>query len=469
MRPSDHRRKWVRHCWLSFVIALSAPHVSTATGAPAFGLEAQIERAEYITRQARIYEEVTDGILVLHARSAPKAMEQWGFVQDPSFLYFTGLGELPGAILALDGVRREARLFVPPPPISFGMPVPDIIPTSNGEAPVNDVASWTEFQPWLDSRIADGVTTVYVDEPRQPETHGAPEGMRRVEGPLALWREALEERFPTARIRSAKLAIQAQRWTKSPAEVAVLRRNARATAAAVLAVARGMSPGLTQRRLEGTVVSTCLEQGMEGPSFWPWVMSGPNAHMEGLVSAFYRYRQLDRALQAGELVRVDIGCASGSYGGDVGRTLPVSGRFSQGQREVWDLLIAAYRAGLAAMVPGAQLDQVRAASVAAIRTMGPTLTTETGRMGAATMLDSGNALWHIHGVGIESGEDPGPVLEIGVVLAYEPTLIVGPDAFYLEDMILITETGAEVLSAGLPYTAAEIEAVMAESPARDPS
>jgi len=442
-------------------LALVASFTSTASSGGPTALEAQeIAKSEYLDRQARIFDALADGILILHARSAPKTMEQWGFIQDPSFLYFTGLAELPGAILVLDGTHREAHLFVPPPPVSFGMPVADIIPTSAADVPVDDVAPWAAFQPWVDALIATGVNTIYVDEPRQAEARGVPEGLQPVDGPLALWREALEERFPTARIVSAKLPIQALRWKKSPAEGRILRRNAEATASAVLAVARRMSPGLTQRRLEGTVVSTCLEEGTEGPSFWPWVMSGPNAHMEGLVSAFFRYRQLDRELQAGELVRVDIGCAGGFYGGDVGRTLPVSGTFSSGQREVWDLLIAAYHAGLAAMKPGVPLDAVRAASVAAIRSASSGMTTPMGREGAALMLEMGGALWHIHGVGIESGEDPGPVLEVGAVLAYEPTLVVGPDAFYLEDMILITETGADVLSAGLPYTAAEIEAVM---------
>ena len=61
-------------------------------------------------------------------------------------------------------------------------------------------------------------------------------------------------------------------------------------------------------------------------------------------------------------------------------------------------------------------------------------------------------MWHIHGVGIESGEEAVDPLTEGAVIAYEPTLEVGPDAFYLEDMILVTATGHRVLSADLPYT-----------------
>ena len=65
-------------------------------------------------------------------------------------------------------------------------------------------------------------------------------------------------------------------------------------------------------------------------------------------------------------------------------------------------------------------------------------------------------VWHIHAVGLESGEDIPDVLRSGMVVAYEPGFSVGDDAYYLEDMILVTETGHRVLSTGLPYAADEI-------------
>ena len=81
---------------------------------------------------------------------------------------------------------------------------------------------------------------------------------------------------------------------------------------------------------------------------------------------------------------------------------------------------------------------------------------------AEVILAGGESVWHIHGVGIESGEDALSVLHEGAVIAYEPGFQVGADAFYLEDMVVITATGRAILSTGLPYRAAEIEAVMAE-------
>ncbi|MFQ5689948.1 MAG: aminopeptidase P N-terminal domain-containing protein [Gemmatimonadota bacterium] len=425
---------WTRSSsgWWSAAGALPAREAAAQETAPP-----NIPTGEYAARRARILAVLPDGILLLHARSTAKTMAEWGFVQDPSFLYFTGLADLPGAILALDGPRKEVRLFVPPVPTSFGFPVEGRVPAP-GEGAARDtgldaVRPWTEFASYVETRLAEGARTLYVDEPRRPEAAGVPPGFRPAAGPLALWRTTLEER---------------------------------ATAAALRAVARRLRPGLTQREAESAVVGACLAHGAQGPSFWPWIMTGPNAHVRGLVQAFFRYDQLNRVMRSGELARVDIGCAGGLYGADVGRTLPVSGRFSPGQREAWNLLIRGYRAGMEAMSAGVALEAVGAASAAAVLEARSDLDTSTGREAADALLSGGEGVWHIHGVGIESGEDAGPVLEAGSVIAFEPMIEVGPDAFYLEDMILITPEGYEVLSAGLPYTAREIEAAMRPEPVR---
>ena len=206
-----------------------------------------------------------------------------------------------------------------------------------------------------------------------------------------------------------------------------------------------------------------IAAGAEGPSFWPWMMSGPNGHVGRLVRAFYDYNHLNRVMRAGEVVREDIGCTAGSYGADVGRTIPVSGFFDAGQRETWNMLIDAYRAGLAAMKAKVTIADVMAASRARIAELQPGLRTEQAQNAARSLLsDRGMGLWSIHGVGIDSGETPLDVLQAGSVIAFEPMFSAGADAFYLEDMILVTESGHEVLSAGLPYAAEEIEAVMAQ-------
>jgi Xaa-Pro aminopeptidase len=425
-----------------------------------------IPDAEYRTRRDHLMATLADGIVLLHARSAAKEMEQPSFIQDASFFYFTGLPNLPAAVLVLDGPRGEAHLFVPPAPMSFGQQVEGLtVPTTAAAATrhgLTSVQPWDALADYVRGRLAADVTTLYVDGSRRPEATGNPPGFRPVAGPTTLWRTAVREAFPDATIEAARPAITALRWVKSDAEVAVLRRNAQATAAALLAGMRAVRPGIKQRESEAAVVGGCIAAGAEGPSFWPWTMSGPNAHSGRLVRAFYDYEHLNRTMEPGELVRMDVGCAGGYYGGDVGRTVPTSGTFDTGQREVWNLLIEAYRAGLQAMRAGVTRAQVQDAAMARARELQPNMRTDGGREAAAYLVsDAGRGVWWIHGVGVESGEDALDPLQAGSVLALEPGLRIGGHAYYLEDMVLVTATGHEVLSSGLPYTASEIEAAMA--------
>ena len=109
---------------------------------------------------------------------------------------------------------------------------------------------------------------------------------------------------------------------------------------------------------------------------------------------------------------------------------------------------------------GVTVAAVRAASIEAVRELQDDMTMAEGGAAAEAILSGGPGVCHIHGVGIESGEDIPPQLRAGMVVAYEPGFSIGPDAYYLEDMILVTRDGHRVLSDGLPDTAEEIARVM---------
>lgn len=420
------------------------------------------------TRRQRAFERLPDGILLLHARARPKSMQEGGFEQNPSFFYFTGLANQVGGILALDGPRQQAHLFVPDHAAVFGYRFEErALPVGAESARrlgLDGVHPWDEFIAFVRGRIEGGTRTLYLEETRRPEFGGLPAPMLPIAGESELWRRAIEAAFPDATISPAREVIYDLRWVKSPAEIRALRRNAEATARAAQAGMASIRPGVRQREVEAAVVHACLMEGAQGPSFWPWAMSGPNAHVPTVAQSFIDYQHLDRVMEAGELVRLDIGCAGGGYGADVGRTIPVSGRFTDDQRETWDLVIAAYRAGLAAMRPGVSFGAVAEASRQEVRRLEPGLRTAQARAAAAAVDD-----WEllVHGVGIESSEHGPTRLEAGAVIAYEPMLSVGEDAFFLEDMILITSDGHEILSSGLPYSADQIEAAMARVAAMD--
>lgn len=424
-----------------------------------------IAPAEYAGRRTALLERLPNGVTLLHAEVGEKRLSEPSFLQNSTFVYFTGEAELPNAVLALDGPTREARLFVPPAPSAFWFSVEGVVPEpgprSAARLGLTTVEPWDSLVPYLRRRIAGGVTTLYVDEARWSEALGVPSGLDPIAGSRELWRRSLARAFPSTTIASAAKEIRELRFVKSPAEVAILRGNARATAQALRAGLSAIRPGARQRLAETRVAAACVEAGAIGPSFWPWMMSGPNAHVSALVRSVYSYTQLDRVMRTGELLRIDIGCANHNYGADVGRTVPVSGTFSRAQREIWNLLIDAYRAGLAHVRAGVSIADVLAKSRAEVLRRQPSLETPQGRRAAEVLLGpKGMSDWSIHSVGIDSGESALPVLAAGAVIAFEPIFSVGDDAYYLEDMILVTERGHEVLSSGLPYTANEIERAM---------
>lgn len=192
-------------------------------------------------------------------------------------------------------------------------------------------------------------------------------------------------------------------------------------------------------------------------------MAGPNAVIPETLASFGDYHHLDRSLQSGELIRLDVGCDLMHYRGDVGRTAPVSGRFSAGQREAWGLLIAAYQAGLSRMRDGVSSGEVITASLERVRELKDGIRTSIGRAAVTKLLaDGGKESWQLHGVGLESAENGArpAILRAGMVLAFEVEVIVDDQAFYLEDMVLVRGDGSDILTSGLPYTADEIERAM---------
>jgi Xaa-Pro aminopeptidase len=261
--------------------------------------------------------------------------------------------------------------------------------------------------------------------------------------------------------------VRPLRAIKDTSEIAVLREVARTSGEAFAAGLRALAPRKWQHETELAVVNACRAAGARGISFWPWTMSGPNADFRSLWNSFVSYDHVDRQMQAGEVVRVDVGCQIAHYMGDVGRTAPVSGTFTDGQREAWDLFIAGYRAGLPAIKDHAGPKVVFGAALAEVRRLSPSLKTEEGKHAAAVLLGpQGTEAWQLHGVGLDDAEGLPEVLRAGMAVAYELMFTVDGDGFYLEDMILVTSNGSEVLTSGLPYTALEIEAAMAK---RDPS
>jgi Xaa-Pro aminopeptidase len=228
------------------------------------------------------------------------------------------------------------------------------------------------------------------------------------------------------------------------------------TAAGFWAGLQAIAPGKTQRQVEGATIRGAFEAGADGPSLWPWVRSGPNTNL--LFQAMADYHNLNRAMGAGDVVRLDVGFDVDGYKGDFGRTLPVSGRFDDAQRETLTLLNGAYLAGLHAMKPGATPRDVTQASIEYLRAHQSEAQTPAAQESVRRAL--ANGVWPLHGLGMDMAEGTPSVFRAGNVICYEPGMLVNGQLMFVEDTIVITSSGFEILNPPLPYAPRELEGAM---------
>ncbi len=420
---------------------------------------AQIPASAYPARRAAALSAIAGELLIVPARASFLADDQLGFVQTADFQYLTGLDELVGAVLVLDGSMSTSTLFVQPrnPLLTRGEIAPDA--ESARRLQVSSVQPVDRLEPWLRQRFERLRSTVYV---APTDVRGPVAAPLPMAGSVARWQAWLTS-LGALVVKPAVDVLRPLRAIKDASEIAVLRQVGRTSGEAFLAGLRALAPGKWQHETELAVVNACRASGARGISFWPWTMSGPNADFRSLWNSFVSYDHVDRQMQAGEVVRVDVGCQIDHYMGDVGRTAPVSGRFTDGQREAWDLFIAGYRAGLSAVKDHAGPKAVFAAALTEVRRLAPSLETSEGKHAADILLGpQGTEAWQLHGVGLDDAEGLPEVLRAGMTVAYELMFTVDGDGFYLEDMILVTSNGYEVVTSGLPYTALEIEAAMSK-------
>jgi Xaa-Pro aminopeptidase len=426
-----------------------------------------IDSGEYQSRRRAAMDRIPDGIIVLHSVTGLKRWDESGLHQDASFYAFTGLSNAREAILVLDGTEGKSWLFTMVAPRSFGPDLsgPDTAlvkpgPESETALKINHVVPWDTFISFVDSRRREHPNLVlYLDSAGQTGSMSGdvsnPQGMSGIENPHMLWRDAMHRQWSDLQIKDAFPIVDEARWVKSAAEQALLRKAASITAEGFWAGARAISPGKTQRQVEGEVISACLNAGSDGPSLWPWVRSGPFTAPWMLFEPFADYRNMDRTMQAGDIVRLDVGCDFRMYKGDFGRTIPVSGHFDAGQKETMELLNGAYLAALNSMKPGANTELVNRTFFAYVEAHQSQLQTPLAREAAAGAIK--NPAQPLHGLGVDMAEGAPNVFREGNVICYEPVVVAGGQGYFVEDTILITRDGHETLNPPLPYAPDDIE------------
>jgi len=253
-------------------------------------------------------------------------------------------------------------------------------------------------------------------------------------------------------VHDVEPVIAQLRLIKDEHEIRMMRRAIDITAGAHRAAMRAARPGMYEYELEAVIEFNFRLGGAERVGFPSIVGSGPN-------SVVLHYDRSRREIEAGDVVVVDIGAEYSYYSADVTRTIPISGRFSPRQREIYQLVLGAQQAAIEAVRPGVTVgDLTRIARLWLRENSGETCGTQTCDVYFI------HGLSHWLGMDVHDVGDYTTPLQPGMVLTIEPGIYIADEnlGVRIEDDVLVTETGYEVLSAGAPRDPDEIEALMEE-------
>ncbi|MEJ2339339.1 MAG: Xaa-Pro peptidase family protein [Gemmatimonadales bacterium] len=398
-------------------------------------------------RRVRLGEEVGDGVLLVPSATTKSIEGDYpqdsDFRQDNNFFYLTGL-EVPDSwlvMIAAGGELRAQILFIPerkPAEEMWTGPKPSFQEASKLSGIV-DVRAVSDFEETAVEPLKQdaGVEAIYA--PLNPHSRHDP----HIQTLLFEGRTEVQDLEP---------ALARLRLVKDPFEIEMLRRAIAITDGAHVAALRTARPGMYEYELEAVIEYNFRRGGAERVGFPSIVGAGPN-------SVVLHYDKSRRRMEEGELVVMDIGAEYSYYSADVTRTIPVSGRFTSRQREIYDLVLGAQEAALTAVKPGNTLMDVERAARVYLQEHG------AGKCGPKSCNDQfPHGVSHWLGMDVHDVGDYTVKLEPGMVLTVEPGIYLADESIgiRIEDDVLVTETGYELLSSA-PRDPDEIEALMAEA------
>jgi len=275
-------------------------------------------------------------------------------------------------------------------------------------------------------------------------------------------------------ITSLDYILHEMRLHKTPAEINTIRAAIALTIAAQQRAIRMTQPGLYEYQLEAEIIHEFISHGCRSPAFPCIIASGKN------IGTFHYTQQKD-LINDNELVLIDIGAEIDYYASDITRTIPSNGHFTKPQQQLYELVLAAQQAALEKLHPGNHWNQPYQAAIEVITQGLKDLGILVGKFNALLEEEAYKrfmmpGIGHWLGMDVHEGaeykiDEKWREFSPGMVMTVEPGLFIpaAPDiadewwniGVRIEDNVLITPTGHELLTAQLPRTVAEIEAFMA--------
>jgi Xaa-Pro aminopeptidase len=453
----------MREAMLSWRAVRMAVHVAVvavllgAVAGPLFAREREANSV-YADRRARLVAQLNAPVVLFGYTGRENSSPSYVFLQEPNFYYFTGHNE-EGAALLLVPSGAAGKGWQGPTEILF------LPPRNPGEEKWNgprmgpsdaDIQKRTGFASVeafsnLKARLTElaqsnheiWTLTAHADDTGYPHARE--------------WSAWITQVSPGIVLHDAAPAIGAMRQIKSPGEIALLTKATELSIDAQLAAMRMVRPGLYEYQVAARMVEIHDFGGCETEAYAPIVGTG-------LHSTILHFNELDALIQDGDVVLMDVGGQYSGYTADITRTVPANGRFTARQREIYDIVLGAQNAVLAAMKPGATLGRQGPNSLFKIA-YDYINTHGADREGRSLGRYFIHGLGHHIGLEVHDAGDPNRPLEAGMVVTDEPGIYIPEEKIgvRIEDDVLITPTGYKLLTARLPRTADEIEKIMAEA------
>ena len=422
---------------------------------------AELPKEEFGERRTRVFTQMQPNSALLLFSEIEKRRNNdctYPFRQDSYFWYLTGFHEPNAALLLLKTEQAEKAII-------FLRPRDPLLETWNGRrlgverAPqqlnVNEAYSIEEFATVL-PKILKNLTALY----HVPEIH--------------TWGDKLvtESAVSFNEILDWRPMLSEMRLIKSPNEIRLMQQAGQITALGHIKAMQTTRPNRFEYEIESDILHEFNRHCARFPSYNSIVAGGSNA-------CILHYTENDRPLNDGDLVLIDAGCEFAMYAGDITRTFPVNGKFSQPQREIYELVLKAQKRAIELLIPGNSIKQAND-EVIRIKTQGLVdlgilkgdVDTLIEQQAYRQFYMHGLGHWlglDVHDVG-SYGQDKQRILEIGMVITVEPGIYIAEDAdvpeqykgigVRIEDNLLMTEYGNKILTAAAPKEIADIENLM---------
>lgn len=415
----------------------------------------------YAQRRAKLAATVDAPIVLTGLNGREEDSQAYVFAQEENFYYLTGHNEEEAGLILLPPECSKAKKddFQGPREILFlpaknpakekwnGVRMSPSDPGIQARTGFADIRPFSEMRATIE-RLARFYPAFYTILPYEKELGGYPH-----ERETADW---LKLAAPQVNLKDIRGNIVDLRLIKGPTEIAFLRQAIDLSLDAQFAAFRMMRPGLWEYQVAAKMVEVHAMGGSEAEAYAPIVGAGPN-------STALHYDNLGRKIQDGDIVVMDVGAQFSGYAADITRTVPANGKFTPRQREIYEIVLGAQNAALAALKPGA--DMCRKGKQSLFKIAYDYINTHGKDLNGRPL-----GQYFIHGLGHNIGldvHDPGDScnpLKPGQVVTVEPGIYIPEEnlGVRIEDDVLITETGYELLSSKLPRTADEIEKIMAE-------